>query len=147
MTPALPLSVPFKQRLDKLSQSEASPDCLDRTDLNTSAGKERERPKRRLETIVPRRPQRSTGLRPTLSERRLHWSTVTASAAKYKDIYNSLLSASYYERTENRRDVLLDQRSIRPFFRHHQRLGTHGQAKVALPTTCVIGMDERTSLM
>ncbi|KAF8258685.1 hypothetical protein EI94DRAFT_1753902 [Lactarius quietus] len=65
MTPAFPLNIPFKQRPD------------------TSASSERERPKRRLETMVPRRPHRGTDLRPTLSERWLHWSTVTASAAKY----------------------------------------------------------------
>jgi len=53
--------------------------------LRTSAGKDRERPNRMLETMVPKRPNKSTGLRPTWSERRLHWSTVTASAAKYRD--------------------------------------------------------------
>ncbi|KAH9009619.1 hypothetical protein EDB84DRAFT_1546344 [Lactarius hengduanensis] len=60
ITPTFPLSMPCKQR------------------LKTSVGKERDRPKRTLETMVPRRPHRSTGLRPILSERRLHWSTETA---------------------------------------------------------------------
>lgn len=38
--------------------------------------------------MVPRRPHRNTGLRPTLSERRLHWNTLTACAAKYKDTFS-----------------------------------------------------------
>jgi hypothetical protein len=43
----------------------------------------------------------------------------------------STLSAMY-GRMENRRDVLLALRSIRPFFRHHQRLGAHGQAETII---------------
>jgi hypothetical protein len=37
--------------------------------------------------MVPRRPYKNTGFRPILSERRLHWKTLTACAAKYKDTY------------------------------------------------------------
>ena len=85
MTPMFPLSIPFKKRLAHPVRVKYSAERA--THLRTRAQKERERPKRRHETEVPRRPQRSTGFRPTLSERRPHWSTVTASAAKYKDTY------------------------------------------------------------
>src|SRR5258708_33623647 len=87
ITPAFPLSIPFKHCLWPNTVRVDYSLGPSRTHLKTSAGKERERPKRRLETILPRRPHRSTGLRPTLSESRLHWSTVTVSAAKYNDNY------------------------------------------------------------
>ena len=43
--------------------------------------KERESPNIVIETIVPRRPNRRIGLRPTWSERGFQWSTATALAA------------------------------------------------------------------
>lgn len=73
--------------------------------------------------MVPRRPQSSTGLRPILSEKRLHWRTVTACAAKYVDIYQ--LCRSPTEEIDNERDVLLALHNIRPSFHHHQQLGAH----------------------
>ena len=85
-TPAFPLSIPFKKRLAKLSNRSMYLGS-ELTHLKTSPGKERERPKTILETMVPRRPHRNTGLRPTLSERRLHWNTLTACAAKYKETF------------------------------------------------------------
>ena len=57
--------------------------------------------------MVPRRSHRSTGLRPTLSERQLHWNTVAASAAKYKDIYRFCQRAT--EESQSRTDETYNQ--------------------------------------
>ena len=55
------------------------------SNLRMSAQSERERPKRIVDTTVPKRLNKRMGLRPTWSERRLHWRTVAASATKCND--------------------------------------------------------------
>jgi len=61
-TPMFPFSMPFKQRLrDRLRRYHS---WICQTYLRTSAPKERERPNRMIEMIVPKRPHRSTGFRP-----------------------------------------------------------------------------------
>ncbi len=69
ITPMFPLSMPFKQRLvwDLIENgivTKLRSEKQIKTYLKTSAQKERERPKRMIEMIVPRRPHRRTGLRP-----------------------------------------------------------------------------------
>jgi hypothetical protein len=71
----VPIKHTVQKRLAKDSRSEL---VFPGSEPNTPE----DEPKRTLETMVPRRPHRSTGVRPTLSEWRLLWSTVAVSAAK-----------------------------------------------------------------
>jgi hypothetical protein len=69
ITPMFPLSMPFKHRLEwnLIKMSKVTKPLRSETKkqyLKTSAQKERESPKRMIEMIVPRRPNRRTGLRP-----------------------------------------------------------------------------------
>src|SRR5579863_7238205 len=86
-TPMLPFSAPCRERLaTKVCQGhELAKRPQEGTSeiscLRTSAKKERERPNKMIETTVPAAHDRSTGLRPTRSERRFQWIAVIASAA------------------------------------------------------------------
>lgn len=63
--------------------------------LITSVQNVLESPNVNIDIIVPIIPIISTGFRPTLSDKRLHWNTVSASVAKNKDSYESMLAAHF----------------------------------------------------
>ena len=62
--------------------------------LKTSATKECDNPNKRIAIVVPARQHKSTGLRPTWSERRFHWNEVEASAAKCRETYHTVYCKS-----------------------------------------------------
>ena len=57
-----------------------APEGVQEKHLKTSAKKERDKPNRRRERVVPMRQDKRTGLRPMWSDRRFHWNEVAASA-------------------------------------------------------------------
>lgn len=60
--------------------------------LITSVQNVLESPNANIDINVPIMPIISTGFRPILSDKRLHWNTVSASVAKNKDSYESMLA-------------------------------------------------------
>jgi hypothetical protein len=97
--PMFPFSAPCRHRLETKASHESAERRHSRflrereikvtlSYLRTSDKKERERPNQMIETIVPARHDKSTGLRPTWSERRFQGIAVRASAAKCTDTYD-----------------------------------------------------------